>query len=84
MPNRISHINQNIFIGFVLLNLVCIGYFSYIDPEKWMIYGVFLMNLFLLWYHIAQNTRFWKEHEELFSHFSEFIKHNTTPTLFPE
>ncbi len=42
------------------------------------------MNLFLLWYHIAQNTRFWKEHEELFSHFSEFIKHNTTPTLFPE
>lgn len=77
--------NHYTMIGFVFLNLFCIGYFSYFDPERWIFYLLLVSNLLLLWYNIRLNGSFWNEHEKLFGNFSEFIKNNTTtPIHFPE
>lgn len=84
MQNRISHINQNIIVLFVILNLVCIGYFSYFDPARWVMFFVFICNLLILWHHVRLNTKFWKEHEELFGNFSEFIKNHGSAVHFPD
>lgn len=45
---------------------------------------VFICNLLILWHHVRLNTKFWKEHEELFGNFSEFIKNHGSAVHFPD